>query len=204
MKTNRDKKIIRTINEFQNYIGKGGKDLFIQIQRLLLQGDPVKIEHAAKVLNVSVEHIKQIIIQFGETNQRGDIVGVLGISFIPTPYKFKVKNKLFYTWCALDALLFPEMLEIEAEIESIDYINGVPVKLLIEKNLLQWTDPAPLFISVVNNIDDCDIRKNFCNRVHFFASEKTADKWLTENVDGEILLVGDFFEYTLGEYSGCC
>ena len=63
MKTNRDKKIIRTINEFQNYIGKGGKDLFIQIQRLLLQGDPVKIEHAAKVLNVSVEHIKQIIIR---------------------------------------------------------------------------------------------------------------------------------------------
>ncbi len=204
METNKDKKIIQTKNEFQNYIGKGGNDLFVQIQKLLLEGAPVKIEHAAKVLNVGVEHIKQVINKFGETNRQGDIVGVLGISLIPTPHKFKVKNKLFYTWCALDALFFPELLDIEAEIESIDYIDGTPVKLSIEKNFLRWTDPAPLFISVVNNIDDCDIRKNFCNRVHFFASKKNADKWLMENVDGEISLAEDFFEYTLGGYSGCC
>jgi len=205
MQTNVNKKIIPMINEFQTHIGKDNYDLIIRIQKLLLEGYPVKIERTAKILNDSVEHISQIIKRFGETDPQGDIVGLSGISLIPTPYKFRIKNKLLYTWCALDSLLFPEILDVEAEIESVDYINNNPVKLLIEGDYLWWTDPAPLFISSVNNVDNCNIRKSFCNGVHFFASKKTADKWLTENVDSEILLVEDLFEYTYGGgYTGCC
>ncbi len=33
-----------------------------------------------------------------------------GLTFIPTPHRFRVNGHTFYTWCALDALTIPALL----------------------------------------------------------------------------------------------
>ena len=171
--------------------------LFLKVQKQLLGGNPLDVEIVANILCVSVEETTQIVRQFGETNQDGKVVAFAGISIIPTPHSFKVNGKQLYTWCAADAVIFPLFLDISAEIESTDPMNGEPITLSIKGKTIKAIQPETAFISWVDNRDINNIRTTICNRIHFFISENTAKKWQRQNSDAKVLPVKELLEHSI-------
>lgn len=169
---------------------------------LLLKEKPLTADSLSQIINKSPEETKAIISTFGEVDQHEKIVGFMGITLVETSHKLSVDDHVVYTWCAADTLLFPRFLGFSAKVESRDPVNGELVKLSVNEDYLEWTDPVPLYISWMEKADSCDIRNSFCKHSYFFSSQDTANKWLEENPAGKISKVEDFFSYPVG--IGCC
>ena len=132
----------------------------------------------------------------GELNADGELVGLLGLSIVPTNHELHMASRKFYTWCAADSLIFPAILNEEAVIRSHDPTTGEGIAIKVSGDRLLEITPDNAMISWVDEVDEDDIRCSMCNRVHFFASPATATRWHESNQDAKILSVVDY--YTLG------
>ena len=168
-----------------------------------MTGSPIPFAQFSSLLNVSGDEAEKIAKLYGEKNDKAEIIGFLGLTLAPTQHKIILRDKVLFTWCAADTLLFPGYLSFSARVESTDPVSKQLVQLSINEDFLEWTDPVPLYISWVNKIDPGNIRKSMCHRTHFFASEETASEWRKGNMDTSILKVEDFFEGKI-LYGGCC
>lgn len=171
-----------------------GNDFILNIFRELLEGKPITKGRYHEIVNLPKEKADKILIKLGEMDNQDNIVAFSGLSVTPTEHQFIVNGKMLYTWCVVDAILFTEWLDVEANVRSTDPIDGSPIELQINGGQLLWTKPYPLFISWVESVDTCNIKGSLCNHVSFFASERTAKQWLKNNPDGKILTLEDFFE----------
>jgi len=190
------------IREIGEMLSEMGLDQSEEVYRHLMKGEKLSIEKFAILLGKSIPDSEKILTLHGEVNTQNQVVGFLGISLIETIHKLLVGGNTFYTWCAADTLLFPRFLGFSAKVESKDPVNGEVVKLAINEDYLEWTDPVPLYISWMEKADSCDVRNSFCNHNHFFMSEENANIWLENNHGGKISLLEDFISFSGG--SGCC
>ncbi|MBC8198395.1 MAG: organomercurial lyase [Candidatus Marinimicrobia bacterium] len=170
-----------------------GNDFILNVFRSLLEGKPITKGRYYEIVNLPKDKADAILVKLGETDDQDNIVAFSGLSLIPTDHHFNVNGKKLYTWCAIDAILFAEWLDVEVYVLSTDPIDDTPIELQINGGQLQWTKPYPLFISWVESIDTCNIRDSLCNHVTFYGSEKTAQEWLNNNPQGKILTLEDFF-----------
>src|SRR5713226_5632935 len=95
---------------------RGDHDAFCrELVRLLARGHPVTPERLASVLQMTAEQVAEVLAGLAdlEVDQSGNVVG-WGLTFIPTPHSFQVNGRTFYTWCALDALTYPALLQLAA------------------------------------------------------------------------------------------
>ncbi len=170
--------------------------LFKQLLLLLVNGRPVSPNDIAAATDLSREEAVAILSQLPnvELNEDGNLVG-MGLTLKPTPHQFEVEGQSLFTWCALDALMFPILLEKSATIKSPCQATGQLVTATITPNGIETINPATAVISIINPdaIED-DIRGSFCNQVHFFASASAASEWLTQRPDTIVLPANEAFE----------
>ncbi|WP_445955076.1 organomercurial lyase [Yeosuana sp.] len=166
----------------------------INIQKELIKGNPIPIVKYYALVGLHIEKANDVLEILGESNENNQITAFSGLSLTPTHHKFIVQNKTLYTWCALDAILFTEWLDVSSQIISLDPIDNSIIELNIECDHLVSSNPYPIFISWIEKMDSCNIRGSFCNHVSFFASEQTAKQWLSKNPSGKILTLEDLFE----------
>jgi alkylmercury lyase len=76
---------------------------------------------------MTVEQVAEVLAGLAdlEVDQSGNVVG-WGLTFIPTPHRFRMNGQQFYTWCALDALTYPALLRLPAGVESSCPVRGTP------------------------------------------------------------------------------
>ncbi len=87
------------------------------LQLLANGGYPVPPEEIAIRLQETSDTVISTLRGFGaEFDKDGNIMGV-GLTLIPTPHVYKANGQKLYTWCKVDALLFPLMLKHAAHIE---------------------------------------------------------------------------------------
>ncbi len=87
---------------------RGDHDGFCrELVRLLAHGHPVTRERLATVLQVTAEQVAEVLAGLAdlEVDPSGNVVG-WGLTFIPTFHRFRLNGHTFYTWCALDALVW--------------------------------------------------------------------------------------------------
>jgi len=190
------------IRDLGEMLSKIGLDQSEEVYRHLLKGEHLSIQNFANLLGKSASESEEILSLHGEVNELNQIVGFLGISLIETNHKMIVDGITIYTWCAADTFIFPRYLDFAAQVESKDPISGEIVKLSVNGDYLEWTDPVPLYISSMDMADSCDIRNSFCNHTHFFVSKENANLWLENNPEGKISLLEDFISFSGG--SRCC
>jgi len=157
---------------------------------------PISMKDFAKLLGREEDEVIKLAQTKGELNTEGQLVGLLGLSIVPTNNELIMAGQSFYTWCAADSLIFPAILQESAVIHSNDPVNGEIIKIKVDGDRLLDISPEAAMISWVDDIDEEDIRCSMCNRVHFFASSTTATSWHENNQDARILPVVDY--YTLG------
>jgi len=190
------------IRDMEEMLTEMGLEKSEDVYRHLLKGEPMSFARFMDLLGMPAAEAEEILKLHGEVNIQNHVVGFLGISLIETRHKMLVDGKTIYTWCAADTFIFPRYLDFAAQVQSIDPISGEVVKLSVNGDYLEWTDPVPLYISSMDTADSCDIRNSFCNHTHFFVSEENANTWLKRNPNGKVFLLDDFISFS--GRSGCC
>lgn len=99
--------------------------LLVPLLRLLAAGDPVDVATLAASSGRTVEQVTAQLARVPDTeyDDQGRIVGQ-GLSLRPTPHQFTVDGHELYTWCALDTLIFPTILDRAARVESTSPASG--------------------------------------------------------------------------------
>jgi len=169
------------------HFGEAKSRLLIKVWRAVLEGQPVHlpaIRGFAQQLSMNTEDAISFVYQISERDDRGDIVGIFGLSQIEHPHKFLITGRGFYTWCAWDALFLPPMLQQSARVESTCPQTGLTVTAELTPEGVKSCLPATAVLSIV--LPETDgfelssfeaVWSSFCCNVHFFSSAVAARAW---------------------------
>ena len=174
---------------------------FLPLIRLLANGEPVSKEQLATALTQPADAVTEALRQFDDIiyDEEGRIVSA-GLSLLPTPHRFEVHEHVFFTWCALDTLIFPVWLEHSAQVSSSCPVTGRPLHLTITPERLERFGPPSGVMSLLLQeglATCCNIREAFCSYSHFFSSREAASTWLSQYPDAHLLPIEEAF--TLGQ-----
>lgn len=177
----------------------GAGELLAALLPLLADGKAVRPSALGEALAWPVERVAGLVARLPnvERDADGNIVG-LGLSLNPTPHVFEIRGRRLYTWCALDALLFPAVLGETARVSSPCAATGAPIRLVVSPERVEEVTPRDAVVSLVLPSADPDLRASFCERVSFFASEGAAGAWLRAHPGGIVASVDDAFTFAKG------
>ncbi len=165
----------------------------LQLLRLLANGQPISPEQLATTLNISRDQVNTILRQLTdiEYDREGNIVAS-GLSLVPTPHHLYLNGHALYTWCALDALSYPYILQQPAYVESPCPVTAFKISLNLTPESIESLEPASTVVSFVipeKAKTCCNVRNTFCCYVHFLSSFEAAAMWHSEHQDAIILPV---------------
>ena len=172
----------------------------VGIYRLLAEGEPVTPQAAARAIHVPVGRVEEVLSSWPGVyrDDEGRVVGFWGLAIakLEPEYRFVVGGKTSYTWCALDTLFIPALLEETAAVGATCPVTGEPVALTVDRSGVRELTPAGAVVSMV--IPDSpfgyDVIESFCHKVLFFASEEAGASWAAEHEGTTLLPVHDAFE----------
>lgn len=166
--------------------------------RLIAKGEPVPLEQVAQAIGCQPEEASALLAKVGRTDwdDQGRLLGV-GLTQRPTPHRYMVDGRTLYTWCAMDALIFPLILRRDARIESPCPATGTIVHVHVSEAAVTSVEPAAAVVSVLAPKGDWTlehIRSDFCDNVSFYASAEAADGWRKLHPNGSVLPVADAYQ----------
>jgi len=193
--------LIATLREIMGPESKSGmSSAFVVIAvRMLARGIPVDVGDLRDQLGWDDDDIDSIVAYLKKTNQletdeKGRFTAIAGLSLSPTKHFFRVGEVQLYTWCAIDTLFLPAILELTASISSACPVSGDTISLRVSpfRGVDNLSHPESV-VSVVDPLaetsESCspDSRHTevdlfgedgaFCSNVHFFGSMSNASLW---------------------------
>ena len=184
--------------------------LLVQVWRALATGLPVtgkQIDEFVSGLSIEAEDADQFLRQMTERDDDDSIVGIMGLSLNDHPHKFTVGGVQLSTWCAADTLFLPAMLGQTATVESESPVSKETVRVTINPEGVQASDPADAVISFVvpeetNMTSVASIWMTFCQHIFFFTSQREADEWANGRDDIRMMSLDQGFELTKQLWAG--
>src|SRR5215475_10418694 len=126
--------------------------LVIHLLRQIAQGQPVRmgqVQQLASSLDVSNDAADRVIQQMCERNQQGSVVGLLGLSQNDYAHTFQLNRQRLSTWCALDALFLPILLDQTAEVTVRCPVTRDAIHLTISPKQVERYHPESVVVSMV-------------------------------------------------------
>lgn len=172
--------------------------VWLFLLRALASGQPVSRTSIANALKMSSHDLQTALNTFADIvyDDAGDIVAC-GLSLLPTPHCFKVNNKDLFTWCALDALMYPVALELTVQVASHCPVTGEAVRLTVTPTGISQVSPDGVVVSIVTPTSQtgcCNVRSSFCSQVHFISSAEAAASWRSDHPDATIVSVEEAWQ----------
>lgn len=173
---------------------KGFAQFLIELFRELAKGRAVSKDRLAAALDWPMERMQALLEQTPETeyDDQGDIVGY-GITLRETPHLIEISGRHLYTWCALDALMFPPLIAQHVRVKSHCPVTGILISFLVTPNQISQIEPKGAVISLLRPARMTYIRTAFCCYVHFFASANAAGIWLSQQNGAQAVSIEDAF-----------
>jgi alkylmercury lyase len=193
----------------------------LQAARLLSTGNPIDPADVAMRIGLPPDRLKSVLANLRTTSQLeyaqdGHLIAVAGLTLRPSSHVLRTPAITLYTWCAVDALFFPDLLGQSVQVTSPCPISGqmIHVKIDQDKQSILATPESACVSIVVPDLrrtteqneaglntfesdacvsDGCDADElfgasgTFCSRVSFFNSPKEAEEW-TEGMSDIIIL----------------
>ena len=166
---------------------------------MLARGKPLgskDIESAAQDAGIGLADAIDFLATVTERDKSGRITGLLGLSLNAHPHRFTVGGVTLSTWCAIDTLFLPAMLDAVATVESASPVTGKLVRLTVSSSGVSDLSPDEAVVSLpVLGADEVDtsstegIWSAFCLRIYFFADEGEAEQWCAGRGEMEIVAV---------------
>lgn len=176
-------------------IAPEGSAIFRHLILLLAEGQPVSPGRVSTVIGQPHEEVMAMLRRLPsiEWDESGSIVGA-GLTLRPTPHRFKLNNRTLFTWCALDALMFPSLIGETVQVESPCASTGDPVRMTVTVEGVEQVEPAGAVVSLVAPEASPDVRRVFCDYVNFFRSAEAASVWLAKHPGATTLPVADAYQ----------
>src|SRR6185369_1869447 len=167
--------------------------LWLYLLRTIANGKPVTQMSIATALGMSLGEAQAALTTFRdiEYDADGNIVAC-GLSLIPTPHRFQVNGRNLFSWCSLDALMYPVALRQTAQVESDCPVTGIAVRLTVTPTGVTFLTPPGAVVSIVipaTQAGCCNIRNAFCSQVHFITSPQAAKTWRSMHPEATIVSV---------------
>ena len=174
------------------------KAFCLQLLRFLANGQPVSPEQLATTLDMSRNELTTILRQLPdiEYDDEGNIVAS-GLSLLPTLHHFQVNRHALFTWCAMDALTYPIMLQQPAYVESLCPVTGTLISLKVTPESVEFLQPVSAVVSFVipeKARTCCNVKGSFCCNVLFFSSLEAATMWRSEHQEAIVLPVDEAYQ----------
>ena len=162
--------------------------------RAFLEIIPPTLDLLARGKPASPEEVRAALDWFpsAEWDEQGRVVG-LGLTLQLSPHRLELEGRTLFAWCALDALLFPILLDRPASIESPCRGTGELVHIEVTPAGIEAVEPPSAVVSIVAARDLANFRRVSCNNAHFFSSPEAASCWLEKHQEATILSVEDAF-----------
>jgi alkylmercury lyase len=161
--------------------------LAICLYRLLAEGEPVEAAVLADRAKLAQDEVDRALAEWPGifTDERGHVIGFLGLSIRPMPHRLIVGARTRYAWCAFDTLFLPELLGASAEVESRCPTTGEPITLTVVGTEVREVHPAQTVLSYLHKNEPLDqnVIKTFCHYIHFFANADAAAEWTAAHED---------------------
>jgi alkylmercury lyase len=151
------------------------------MQAMAESGQPLVPASLAARLQMSHRELETHLARIPDTefDAQGNIVG-WGITLVPTQHQFRLQGRQLFTWCAFDTVLFPPLLQVEAQVRSECSASGQPITFVATPEGIADLLPTTSVLSLILPTERCDcVRGTFCQRSLFFQSEGAALPWLT-------------------------
>ncbi|EWS56330.1 MULTISPECIES: organomercurial lyase MerB [unclassified Methylibium] len=171
---------------------EGCAELLVALLGELVKGHPVQRDAFAATLGWSAERLTALLEQepCTEYDDDGNVIGY-GITLRETAHAFEVDGQRLYTWCALDALMFPGMIGKTARVFSRCPATGLSVSLTVTPEGLRDVEPTSAVVSLPLLEAAPNIRSSFCCHVNFYASTSAAPRSVHQRM--ELVCVEDAF-----------
>jgi alkylmercury lyase len=181
---------LRRSSKEENFI-----TLFKQLLFLLSDGKPVSPEQIAGAIGKSREEVITILhkLKNVELDENNNLIG-MGLTFRPTSHQFELDGRNLFTWCALDALMFPIVLGKSARVKSPCKSTGIPIEVEVTPDKVEGVKPESAVVSVIMPEVVEDIRSAFCIHINFFSSQESASEWLNKHPNAVVLSVADAYQ----------
>ena len=164
--------------------------------RLLAAGHPLSHADLVQATGLSTEYLSDRLANMDlDYDDAGRVIGA-GLTQRPTPHHFEISGHQLFTWCALDALMYPALLSETVRVESPCRATGQPVTVTVTQSGVTAVDPHDAVVSIVMPEPGQPPRQAFCGEVHFFASAAAAKSWLAERPQAQVVPVAT--AYALG------
>ncbi len=179
--------------------------LFIKTLRALAEGSPITAENAAQIadeVNIPMQTANEVLNWLAERDDDGDIVGLAGLSLGEWSHRFKVNGRELTTWCALDTLYLPPLLDQIAQVESPDPLTQEAIRVTVGSEGVEQYSPSSAVISIVvpkiklKGLESAEeIWTAFCNYSLYFSSRASAEEWFQEkSVEPIFLSIDEGFQ----------
>ena len=173
-------------------------DLFDQLVRLLVQGQPVAPELLASRLHRDLDEVIEILRAHPELeyDEQGNLVGT-GLTLVPTAHQLQVEQRTLFAWCAFDTMTYPVELQLSAQVTSRCPVTRSSIHLIVTPEQVLDLDPAEAQVSLVVDVAaGCrhNVREDVCNYGHFFASREAAFLWQAAHQEAVILSVEEAYQ----------
>jgi alkylmercury lyase len=166
--------------------------LWLPLWQLLAEGKPVSLEQLARASHRTLPDIQAELPSLDvRQDQEGNILAS-GLSLVPTRHQFQVGEQALFTWCALDTLAFPPVLERPARVISSCPATGQEIRLTVTTDAISDLSEAGAVISVRLPGEDtnlCHVQEDICNAGYFFASREVASAWPSLHPNAVLLSV---------------
>lgn len=163
--------------------------------RLLARGHPVSVARLADAAGLPESDVRAVLSAMNRVDwdDDGNLAG-LGLTLVPTDHRVVIGNHQMFTWCALDALLLPVLLDTTVQVRSTCPATGTGIAVTVTPTRVQAVAPAEAVVSQVRSVTDvCDIRSQACDHGRFFASVQAAAPWRRDHPSGVVSSVADAF-----------
>jgi len=109
------------------------QEISLKIYQLLSKKIHPNQEMLAAELPYSVYQIKAVLDKIKSLvyMAEGNIIGFAGLTTHPMPHSIQIDGITTYTWCALDALFIPELLDKKTLVRSSDPVTKNPLNILL-------------------------------------------------------------------------
>lgn len=159
--------------------------LAICLYRLLAKGEPVEAALLADRAELARDEVERALAEWPRIfrDERGRVIGFLGLSIRPMAHRLSVGGRTLYAWCAFDTLFLPELLGASADVEACCPIAGEPITLTVNGTEVRDVHPAQTVLSYLHKDEPLDenVINAFCHHIHFFANADAAAEWTTEH-----------------------
>ena len=171
-----------------------GRKLYQPLLKRIAMGLPVERAEIAAMLRWPLPQTEDFLKKLPalEFDEDGRLVGA-GLSLRETPHVFEVQGQRLFTWCALDTLFFPAILGKTAQVTSKCVATNAPIRLTVSPEAVLLLEPTSTVVSLVWSCDGPDVRRSFCNHIHFFASADAASDWCQANPGASVVPLSEAF-----------